>query len=103
MSAQGCNLNPAVDRSFFNLTLSPTRHFLHYLTFTFWVSSLQSGLYDFCVTWPRCNSLEWGAPKRGPRAHAKGGTGQRWEGNNRFGRLHPAPGSHLPTEGTAPL
>ena len=29
------------------------------LTFTCWVSSLQSRLHDFCSAWLRCNSLEW--------------------------------------------
>ncbi len=35
------------------------KEFLQHLTFTFLVSSLQGGLYFFCGTWLRCNSLEW--------------------------------------------
>jgi hypothetical protein len=35
------------------------KYLLRNLTFTFLVSSLQGGLYVFCGTWLRCNSLEW--------------------------------------------
>ena len=46
--------------------------FLRHLTFIFMVSSLQGRLCDFCGTWLRCNSLEWGAPERRPRGPASG-------------------------------
>ncbi len=48
---------------------------LHHLTFTFWVGPLRDGLHGFCGTWPRCNSLEWGALERRTRGPAKRGSG----------------------------
>src|SRR5579871_6624484 len=81
------------------------KDFLRNLTFTFMVSSLQSGLHVFCGTWLRCSSLEWR-----PRASAEGpreaGIGQRRGCRDRaydtLGHPHPATGSHLPAEDTAP-
>jgi hypothetical protein len=52
-------LSPAVDRLFFGLVPWARKDFLHHLTFTFLMSSLQGGLSGFCGTWLRCNSLEW--------------------------------------------
>ena len=51
------------------------KDFLHYFTFTFCVGPLRDGLHGFCGTWPRCNSLEWGALERRTRGPAKRGSG----------------------------
>jgi len=53
------NLNPAVDRSFFQFISMIHQCFLRHLTLTFMVSPLRGGFHVFCGTWLRCNSLEW--------------------------------------------
>src|SRR5687768_1478705 len=94
-------LNPAVDRLFFSWHMID-KDFLYHLAFTFLVSSLRGGLNSFCGTWLRCNSLEWGATKRCTRGPAKQGSGSVGDAATAFGAPHPATGSHLPSEGTAP-
>ena len=82
------------------------RSILRYLIFTFLVSSLPGGLHIFGRTSLRCNSLQWnGAPERCPRGPAKRGSGSGGDARPRLwymGRPHPATGSHLPVEDTAP-
>src|SRR6185312_5453543 len=75
-----------------------------YLTLTFRVSPLRGGLYGFCDAWQRCSQRlgmgRPGASHEGPRA---AGIGQRRGCRDRVSwRRHPAAGSHLPAEGTAP-
>ncbi len=79
----------------------------YYLMLTFRVRTLRGELHSFCGTWLRCNFLEWsGAPKRRPRGPAQRGSGSAGDVaialHTQRGRPHPASGSHLPAEGTAP-
>jgi hypothetical protein len=80
------------------------KNILCYLTLTFRVSPLRGRLYSFCGPWQRCSQRlgmgRLGASHEGPRA---AGIGQRRGCRDRVSwRLHPAAGSHLPAEGTAP-
>jgi len=78
-------------------------NFGDHLTFIFWVSSLRSGIAQFLRRMTVLQLLEKGRPgasHEGPRA---AGIGQRRGCRDRVSwRLHPAAGSHLPAEGTAP-
>ena len=67
-------LNPVVDRSF-KISIMINNNISYYLILTFWVRPLRGELHSFCGPWLRCNFLEWGAPERRTRSHAKRGSG----------------------------
>jgi hypothetical protein len=97
------NLNPAVDRSF-SVYTTIHKDLLRHLVFTFtWFRyGMDCAFFAAhgCVATPSN-----GAPERRPRDPAKQGSGSGGDARPRVWyvrRPHPATGSHLPAEGTAP-